>query len=156
MPLCKESKATNSPAPFLGQDDVKLTSRSADEHSTTLPVTATTRTVATEHLLWTTYSLSNSMAVSKAMICYWSFLYVLHNALEIAQRRGKAFEPSWRKIPWLPEKGYFADRVKLFLLLCKPPASHPLGEGLTLKSLTLMHVSREILFEILLVIEWHW
>lgn len=55
---------------------------------------------ATEHLLWTTYSLSNSIAVSKAMICSWSFLYVLHNALEIAQqRRGKPFEPSGGRSP---------------------------------------------------------
>lgn len=103
----------NSPAPSLGQGwQVKLTSRSTDEHSATLPVTATMWTVATEHLLWTTYSLSNSTAVSKAMMCYWSFLYVLHNALEIAQRKGEAFEPSRGKIPWLPEKGYFADGVK--------------------------------------------
>lgn len=121
----------NFPVSSLGQGwQVRLTSRSADERSATLPVTATARTTATEHLLWTTYSLSNSIAVSKAMICSWSFLYVLHNALELRNKEeGRPLNPVGED-PLITRKMLLCRWIQVIPTSSRrAPAPHPVGEG---------------------------
>lgn len=112
---------------------------------------------ATEHLLWTTYSLSNSIAVSKAMICSWSFLRVLHNAFEIAQQsRGKPFELSGGRSPDYQKKVTLQMDSNSSCFLKEGTSSIPFRWGSdTQISYFTAHFHKGILFEISLAIKWH-